>query len=664
MTFSSNTAQARDLSEVRNHLKWLDDERRKTAKKMTELEQRLAQQGRELAEREQRIQELEWQLGQVTERIDRLPEVDTGASGHEQRLQDLEWHLSNINAQLVRLPKVDDDLNVLRSRLDQLPSYDTSVFDAGLATLEVNTRAQIESLDQNLAELEQALRVQEAAYDQLSRTNMAVVDDRLVTLETQLQTRFAALEDQRATLEAQLQTRFAALEDQSATLETQLQTRFTALEDQSATLVQETQSKLLADVADLRARLDAIPNFDAKLAAFQEEVTKATADYEARTALAQEEARQQLQAFMDSAQFPIAFERIERLEETLSALPAIREAVTNFGRLEQDLEFRQAEEVRLGNLISVQDAKFTPLLIAVDTLKQDLADLEKRAAGAEAAVQEVRTALSDLDDNWKPGLLETRNRLTPISERLTALNSSVPRLEAALESVSGDQANLREALTGLADHVSANQLEVTRQIEAWQAVQDEQKDTIERFTQQWLTLSNQYKEARMAVQNFAHWQKQLEQQKREATELVRVESNRLQSRWEGFLLEFQETLKNSELDLAQKWQSFEMDNEQRWAAVRRTEQQWRDELAAIDDLILKLQQDNRNLIWRVQAAQADAIKKWPRLLLEEVEKAVELNPQRRLQPATGPVSRADLSVADAIEQGLIKVDYDDAKDSA
>ncbi len=628
MTFSSNTAQARDLSEVRNHLKWLDDERRKTAKKMTELEQRLAQQGRELAEREQRIQELEWQLGQVTERIDRLPEVDTGASGHEQRLQDLEWHLSNINAQLVRLPKVDDDLNVLRTRLDQLPAYDAGVFDAALATLEANTRAQIESLDQSLAELEQALRVQEAAYDQLSRTNMAVVDDRLVTLETQLQTRFAALEDQ------------------------------------SATLVQETQSKLLADVADLRARLDAIPNFDAKLAAFKEEVTKATADYEARTALAQEEARQQLQAFMDSAQFPIAFERIERLEETLSALPAIREAVTNFGRLEQDLEFRQAEEVRLGNLISVQDAKFTPLLIAVDTLKQDLADLEKRATGAEAAVQEVRAALSDLDDNWKPSLLETRNRLTPISERLTALNSSVPRLEAALESVSGDQANLREALAGLADHVSANQLEVKRQIEAWQAVQDEQKDTIERFAQQWLTLSNQYKEARMAVQNFAHWQKQLEQQKREATELVRIESNRLQSRWEGFLLEFQETLKNSELDLAQKWQSFEMDNEQRWAAVRRTEQQWRDELAAIDDLILKLQQDNRNLIWRVQAAQADAIKKWPRLLLEEVEKAVELNPQRRLQPATGPVSRADLSVADAIEQGLIKVDYDDAKDSA
>ncbi len=45
--------------------------------------------------------------------------------------------------------------------------------------------------------------------------------------------------------------------------------------------------------------------------------------------------------------------------------------------------------------------------------------------------------------------------------------------------------------------------------------------------------------------------------------------------------------------------------------------------------------------------------------MEEVEKAVELNPNRRLQPTTPSAGRADMSVTDAIEQGLIKVDYDD-----
>ena len=55
MSISSNTAQTRELSELRNHLKWLDEERRKSGRKMAELEQRLAQQGRELADRDQKI---------------------------------------------------------------------------------------------------------------------------------------------------------------------------------------------------------------------------------------------------------------------------------------------------------------------------------------------------------------------------------------------------------------------------------------------------------------------------------------------------------------------------------------------------------------------------------------------------------------------------------
>ncbi len=55
------------------------------------------------------------------------------------------------------------------------------------------------------------------------------------------------------------------------------------------------------------------------------------------------------------------------------------------------------------------------------------------------------------------------------------------------------------------DELKRNQNEFAHQLEGWQAQMDENKDTIERFSQQWITLSNQYKEARMAVQNFAHW---------------------------------------------------------------------------------------------------------------------------------------------------------------
>jgi hypothetical protein len=139
--------------------------------------------------------------------------------------------------------------------------------------------------------------------------------------------------------------------------------------------------------------------------------------------------------------------------------------------------------------------------------------------------------------------------------------------------------------------------------------------------------------------------------------MLRLESNRMQSRWETLAQETQERLKDIQFEQEQKWQGFELENEQKWTAARRNEQSWREQLSSIDDLIQRLQQDNRNLIWRVQAAQVDAIKRWPQLLMEEVEKAVDLNPNRRLAPVAAD-SHSALSVVEAIERGLITIDYE------
>jgi len=357
-------------------------------------------------------------------------------------------------------------------------------------------------------------------------------------------------------------------------------------------------------------------------------------------------------------QLPDMMAQVGRLEEAVVKLGTLREIVPLVTQLQHELELRQAEEVRLGNLISSQEGRFVPLNTTLEELRETNLTVLGRISEAERLVEEVRSSGQDFNDNWKPVLAEVSRRVGPLAERLTVLNNSMLKAEASLEALSGDQGEMRERLANLSDDAQRGRVESSRQLDAWQTTLDEHKETIERFTQQWLTLSNQYKEARMAVQNFAHWQKQLEQQKREASEMVRVETNRMQSRWDGFLMEVQEKLKNFELDLGQKWQAFELDNEQKWASARRSEQLWREELGAVDELIQKLQQDNRNLIWRVQAAQADAIKKWPRLLLEEVEKAVELNPNRRLIGSAAP-PRADMSVVDAIEQGLIKLDYSD-----
>jgi len=727
----------------------MDEERRKSGRKLTEVEQRLAQQGRDLAERDRKIQELEWHIANVAERLERVPEEDPKTAAQEQRLQDLEWHLSNLSAQLARQPNPDDE----RARLTE---------EVGQAVLDAQQRWQSEQaaaesrLLAELTELRQAddhlvlqlQAVQESLPSQLlfqerlepvvgrqeeQAQALARVNEQFATLQESLGALSAQLRERTATLAAEGQSNYAALANRvqeylDAQAE-QFETRTAVVETTWRQQLDEMSHRSPAQLESLSGRQDeqaqALARMNEQFAALQESVGQLSAQsreqmamlaaetqsnyaalaeqFETRTAVmetawqqrldtvanrtpeispeivllsAQYEQLEQHMAELDDrlsalladsesaldarlAGFETATARVAQLEDTVAKLGNTRELMALFDRVEQELELRQAEDVRLANLISTQEGRFAPVTTSLEETREGSLKLLARMSDVERVVEETRRSAQDFNDNWKPILTEVSRRVGPLTERVTVLNNSILKAEASLQALTGDQSEMRETLATLAEESQRSRVETSRQVDAWQATLDEHKDTIERFTQQWLTLSNQYKEARMAVQNFAHWQKQLEQQKREASEMLRIESNRMQSRWDGFLLEIQEKLKNFELELSQKWQAFELENEQRWTGARRSEQVWREELGAVDELIQKLQQDNRNLIWRVQAAQADAIKKWPRLLMEEVEKAVELNPNRRLSPS-GAAPRTDLSVVDAIEQGLITIDYDDS----
>lgn len=740
MTLSSNNAQTRELGELRNHLKWLDEERRKSARKMAELEQRLAQQGREVAERDQKIQELEWHVANFAERLDRVPESDPTTAAQEQRLQDLEWHLSNISTQLTRLPNPDEEHARLQTAISEavLEAQQRVMADvSSLRESESRLALQFHALEETLsagqgieeqllplAEQQQAdrqvlagLREELAALREGIDQMSVDLRDRTVTLAAESQTNLTALatrfqehldalvrdqQGQYESLNQQLEMRtamlagefqdnlnavasrapdispefirvneqvteleqqvaameafFAPLSGKQADLEAAIEylpsmtVRLAEIE-QRVTEVDEMLSPLSGGQSTLREAVESLPSLTAKLAQLAQRTT------EIDEVLASWSERQgAVQAALE--QLPGIDGQVARLEETVAKLGNVREMIPMLNRLEQEMELRQAEEVRLSNLLATQEGRFVPLNTGIDEMREANLVVMSRLSESERLVEELRRSAQDFNDNWKPIFTEVNRRIGPLTERMTALNNNVLKAEASLVALNGDQAEMRETVVNLSEDVHRSRTEIGRQMDAWQTTLDEHKDTIERFTQQWLTLSNQYKEARMAVQNFAHWQKQLEQQKREASEMLRVETNRMQGRWEGFLLEIQEKLKNFELELGQKWQAFELENEQKWSGARRSEQLWREELGAIDELIQKLQQDNRNLIWRVQAAQADAIKKWPRLLMEEVEKAVELNPNRRLS-STSAAARTEMSVVDAIEQGLIKIDYND-----
>ncbi|MCL4804041.1 MAG: hypothetical protein KJ046_07075 [Anaerolineae bacterium] len=661
MSLSSNTAQTRELTELRNHLKWLDEERRKSSRKMAELEQRIAQQGRDLAERDQKIQELEWHVANFSERFERLPDLDSNVAVTEQRLQDLEWHLSNMNSQITRLPNPDEERAHMQEEITR-------------AVGSIQERA-----DSERSLLESRLRKEMVALKESEETRLlAVRQDEQVQAINDLGEKLAALQESVGILSGQLRERTGTLAAESqaniSSLAVRLQEHLDAITAENKTRMDSFAAEWQTNAAEWQTRLDEavvmsraveLPELNElqsqvnlRLAAVDEQLAQFSerqAGFDLRLAETGQRYEQQDEK-LESLISPINSRQIE-IEENLIKLGNVREIMPFLDRLEQELELRQAEEVRLSNLIGTQENRLAPLADSLESLTESNSALLGRVAESEKSLDELRVGMQDFNDNWKPAVLEINRRLTPIADRMAGFSNNLSKTEAGIQTLTSDQAELRESMVNLTDDMRRNQSDIARQLEGWQATLDENKDTIERFTQQWITLSNQYKEARMAVQNFAHWQKQLEQQKREASEMLRVESNRMQSRWDGFLLEVQEKLKNFELELNQKWQTFEIENEQKWSAARRNDQLRHEELAAVDELIQKLQQDNRNLIWRVQAAQADAIKKWPRLLMEEVEKAVELNPNRRLTTSAAP--RGDMSVVDAIEQGLITIDYSD-----
>jgi len=696
MSLSPNNAQMRELSELRNHLKWLDEERRKSTRKMAELEQRLAQQGREVADRDQKITELERQIVNFNQRFEQMADSSSGTPETEQRLQDLEWHVSSMNAVLTKVPtpeveqKRQQEFQAnLQEEIARAVNATHERVESSQSLLEAQLRSEIAALrdSEDRQSLLSQLEMQ-ASQLEIQASQLGHQTSRFEQLGSQLERQNSLLEQQAFRLEQQVEE-INALKEANFELSGRLRetTESLAADSQSSinALAQSIQNHLDTALSESNARMDALADdysarFEMLTADNSSRLDIITAEIQQRVNALNTELDEKLTDLPDrsvdltpditrldeklSEVFGLHEKweaRLGQLEQNIDKLGNVREILPVIDRIEQELELRQAEELRLSNLLSTQEERFSPLSAAVEDLSITNTTLNNRLIDTEKIIQELETRVRDINDNLRPTINDVDRRLSPLTEKMTALTNSAMKAEAGLQAISGDHIELREMIVNTTDELQQQQNEITRQLENWQVTMDENKDTIERFTQQWITLSNQYKEARMAVQNFAHWQKQLEQQKREASEMLRLESNRMQGRWDGFLLEVQEKLKNFEIDYAQKWQTFELENEQKWSAARRSEKLWREEITAVDELIQKLQQDNRNLIWRVQNAQADAIKKWPRLLMEEVEKAVEINPNRRLTSVTAPPS-GEMSVVDAIEQGLITIDYNDDTD--
>lgn len=354
--------------------------------------------------------------------------------------------------------------------------------------------------------------------------------------------------------------------------------------------IEELEEKLSRTTTQL-ARLSQL---DGQLRQFKDELVKLIEQYDQRHIKSTEEST-----------------KLRRVEHEIHSreLAEIRKEISAISRLENDMGLRQAEEARLANLIGLFKGRISASENQVENLGRDLKFLE------EAERKNART-LTELQTD----LFEKGKKFEPLDNRLEILAFKVGKLESSMPELTDLISETRQNVKSWSEQVQVGEHERNQRLENWRRVLDEQQGRLEQFNLEWVRFSDQYKEARMAVQTLGEWQTQIEQQQREAAELARVEANRLRTLWDNF-----------ELEQEKHWKAVELDREQRWTNSQRHEREIREEILVLESELDKLGQEKDTLL-RIQTAQAEAVKKLSRIWVEEVEKAIAHNPNSRRQP--------------------------------
>jgi chromosome segregation ATPase len=301
------------------------------------------------------------------------------------------------------------------------------------------------------------------------------------------------------------------------------------------------------------AQIARIPQIDVKLGQFKDEMVQMIDQYDQRRVKAGEEQ-----------------ERVRRVEHESTAreLGDIRKELPAIGRLAQDMELRQAEEARLANLIGQQKNQISSVSNQLEETQRALPLSKKKKNKAAAPLPTCKTASSTSTNAGHP--LTTGWTCWPAKWPAWKPPSIIPRR----------QDKVRRQLKSWMEQVQVGEHERNKKLEKWRYTLEEQAQTLDQFRKEWITFSDQYKEAKMAVDTLGGWQRQIEQQQQEATEIMRIDSHRMQSRWDNFTQENEK-----------RWRNLEMEMEQRWQSIARQEKQIQEHIQELEGYLKELEQE-------------------------------------------------------------------------
>jgi chromosome segregation ATPase len=376
------------------------------------------------------------------------------------------------------------------------------------------------------------------------------------------------------------------------------------LQERELTSRERRIKELEERLATLSSQVSRRPQVENQMEQFKDEVVALMEKYDERRVRSEEE-----------------LERLRRVEHESNAreIAEIRKELPAINRLQNEMELRQAEEARLANLIGVLQNRIPPIENRIETWTNDLSYLGEAEGRNTRGISEIQAVLLEISRRWDP-----------INSRLDLVSDKAQKLENNFSNLVEAQSELRQMIKNWAEQVQIGEYERNQRLNTWERMLEQQQDSMQNYAQQWITFSDQYKEARMALQTLTAFQQQIEQQQRESAELVRVEGNRLQARWDAFVGEQQK-----------RWKNFEVDIEQRIASSTRQERQLREQINTLEQQLEEIEQEQQR-IYRVQTAQTDALKQVPRIWQEAVERAMTHDPNRRRQPALVQVEDTDV----------------------
>jgi chromosome segregation ATPase len=378
----------------------------------------------------------------------------------------------------------------------------------------------------------------------------------------------------------------------------QLEQRLTAWEREL-----ESREKRIKDVelrlTNMTVQLGRVSNLDSQLEHFKDELVKMIEQYDQR----------RIEGYQE-------LDKLRRIEHEVQQrdIADLRKELKPISRIENELKLRESEDARISKMASTLQNQIPPIKTEIETWKQELKFVEESERTNASTIVEVQASIH-----------EHVKQLESIETRLDVINHSLSKVQVTTQQVDDGIGEVQQQIKEWSNKVLVGEQQRNKRIGEWESVIEEVLADMEKYANEWVKYADQYKEAKAAVEALHEWRQHIEKQQREAAELARIEANQMRSRWEKFVLENDK-----------RWTNYTVEQEQLWAGLNRREKQVQEELSVLAELIEGIEQDKETL-WRVQTAQGEAMKKWPRIWLEEVEKAKALNPNSRRQPDLVPV---------------------------